>query len=75
MGQFRYVTNRILADREGNEKGRIRIMVRTGSDQCEGDYTCPECSSKGRVNQIFKRPLNVRCESCGFLMKLPKLKK
>lgn len=75
MGQFRYVTNRTLENKAGVEAGRIRVMVKNGSDQAEGDYHCPECNNKGKVDQLFKRPFSVRCASCKFLMKLPKLKK
>ena len=74
MGMFRYVTNRTLLSKAGEEKGRIRVMVKKGSDTAEGDYECPECDNKGKINQVFKRPLSVRCEKCGFLMRLPKLK-
>jgi ribosomal protein L37AE/L43A len=74
MGQFRYVTNRTIANKAGQESGRVRVMVKNGSDTAEGDYQCPECAYNGAVNQAFKRPLSVRCEKCGFLMRLPKLK-
>ena len=75
MGQYSYVTNRTLANKAGQEKGRIRVMVQNGSSQAQGDYSCPECSHTGKVNQAFKKPLSVKCQGCGFLMKLPKLKK
>ncbi len=74
MGNYRYITNRTLQDKSGNEKGRIQVLVRNGSDKAEGKYQCPECDHKGTVDQEFKRPLSVRCKDCGFLMKLPKLK-
>jgi len=74
MGQFRYVTNRTVANKAGKETGKIRCMVRNGSETAEGDYTCPECVHQGKVNQAFKRPLSVRCNKCNFLIKLPKLK-
>lgn len=75
MRQFRYVTNRILVNRAGQEKGKIRVMVKEGSSQAEGDYQCPECSHQGKISQAFKRPLAVRCGGCDFMIKLPKLKK
>lgn len=74
MGQFRYVTNRTLVNKAKQKRGRIRIMVRNGSDLAEGDYQCPECSHEGQINQEFKRPLKVRCGKCNFLMRIPKLK-
>ena len=74
MSIYRYVTNRVLLSNAGEEKGRIRVMVKKESTTAEGDYACPECDSKGKINQVFKRPFSVRCENCTFLMKLPKLK-
>ncbi|RLI96514.1 MAG: hypothetical protein DRO99_04315 [Candidatus Aenigmatarchaeota archaeon] len=75
MGAFRYVTNRTLADKEGNaDAGRIKAFVKNGSDMLEGEYKCPGCGNEGMINQFFKRPISVKCENCGFLMKLPKLK-
>lgn len=74
MGHFRYVTNRTLANKQGQEAGKIRVIVKNDSDQLEGDYTCPECTKSGKVHQLFKRPITVRCESCKATMKLPRLK-
>ncbi len=74
MGNFRYITCRTVANRSGEEKGRVKAFVRNGSDNIEGEYKCPECENKGKINQIFKRPINIKCEKCGFLMRLPKLK-
>ena len=74
MGQFRYVTNRTLRNKNDEEKGRLRAFVRTGSDTAEGDYECPECGDKGKINQVWKRPFTVRCQKCNFLMKIPKMK-
>lgn len=75
MGNFKYITNRSLPDKAGNEDaGRVRIMVRNGSDNAEGDYTCPECKYSGKVNQVFRRPITVKCGKCGYSMRLPKLK-
>jgi transcription elongation factor Elf1 len=74
MGNFKYITNRTLLNKAGEEAGRVRVMVKSGSDKAEGDYTCPECDHKGKVDQIFKRPFTVKCDSCGVTMRLPKLK-
>lgn len=75
MGMFKYITNRILPNKAGKEDaGRIKAFVRNGSDTLEGEYKCPECGNMGKVNQIFKKPINIRCEKCSFLMKMPKLK-
>ena len=74
MGMFKYITNRMLVNKAGQEAGKIKVVVRNESDTLEGEYKCPECGNEGKVNQPFRRPLNVKCEKCKFLMRLPKLK-
>ncbi|MBI4021672.1 MAG: hypothetical protein HY369_05505 [Candidatus Aenigmarchaeota archaeon] len=74
MSVYRYVSNRTCLSKAGKETGRVKVAVKTGSDLLEGEYTCPECLSSGKVRQAFKRPLAVRCEQCKVLIKLPKLK-
>ncbi|MBL7206148.1 MAG: hypothetical protein ISS36_00945 [Candidatus Aenigmarchaeota archaeon] len=73
--RFKYVTNRTIPNKAGEEnKGKIRVLVRVNSDDAEADYECPECSDKRHVVKEWKRPFNIKCENCGFLMRLPKLK-
>jgi transcription elongation factor Elf1 len=74
MGNYSYITCRTLQNKSGEEKGKLKVFVRTGSETAEGEYECPECGDRGKVDQVFKRPLNVKCSKCGFLMKAPKLK-
>jgi len=75
MGMFRYITNRTLPNKAGKENaGRIRAFVKTGSNTLEGEYVCPECGNEGKINQVFRRPLSIRCEKCNLLMRMPKLK-
>jgi len=74
MGNYSYITNRPLKDRKGEDKGRLKAFVRTGSDTVEGEYECPECGNKGRISQKWKRPFNVKCSKCGFLLRVPKMK-
>ena len=75
MGMFRYVTNRALVNHAGREDaGRVKAFVRNGSEVLEGEYKCPECESEGKVSQVFRRPINIKCGKCGFLIRLPKLK-
>jgi transcription initiation factor IIE alpha subunit len=74
MGQFRYVTNRTMKNSVGEDKGRIRVIVKQGSDTAEVDYTCPECLFGGHMELEWKRPFSVKCSKCGSLMKLSKLK-
>ena len=74
MGQFRYVTNRSVKDKAGEDKGKIKVLVRQGSDTAEVDYVCPECGNSQHVEQEWKRPFVVKCSKCGFSIKLTKLK-
>ena len=71
---YRYITNRSTNNKAGEPKGNIRARVKADSDTLEGFYRCPECQHNGNINQEFKRPVNVKCEGCGFLIKVPKLK-
>jgi len=74
MGNYSYITNRTLQNKAGKETGRIAVRVRTGSTTAEYNYTCPECGDSRNGTQEFRRPLQVKCQKCGYLMKLPKLK-
>lgn len=74
MGNYSYITNRTLRNGRGEEKGRIAVRVRTGSATAEYNYTCPECGDSRNGTQEFRRPIMVKCQKCGLLMKLPKLK-
>ncbi len=72
--KYRFVTNRVLKNSKGEEKGRLKVMVKTGSDTAGTDYTCPECGHSEHVEITFVRPFKVRCSECGLLMKVSKLK-
>jgi len=74
MGNFSYITNRTVQNKAGELKGKIAVLVRTGSTTAEYKYTCPECGDARDGQQEFKRPITIRCQKCGYLMKLPKLK-
>lgn len=74
MGQFRYVTNRTIRNSAGAETGKIKVLVREGSDSAEVDYVCPECGNSQHTEQEWKRPFNVKCSKCGAVMKIVRLK-
>lgn len=74
MGNYSYITNRTLQNKAGKENGRIAILVRKGSVTAEYKYTCPECGDARDGQQEFRRPITIRCQKCGYLMKLAKLK-
>ncbi|RLJ08315.1 MAG: hypothetical protein DRP12_00855 [Candidatus Aenigmatarchaeota archaeon] len=70
MGKYRYITNRLL---EGG--GRIRVLVPTGSDEAEVSYTCPKCGFSEETRKPWKKPFSIRCSKCGFLIRVPSLRK
>jgi len=74
MGQFRYITNRRIKNKAGEEKGKVRVLVKADSDIAEVDYVCPECGYSEHVEPAWKRPFSVRCSKCGFVIKVSKLK-
>ncbi len=74
MGQFRYVTNRCVKDSAGEEKGKMKVLVRQDSDTAEVDYVCPECGNSQHVEQEWKRPFAVKCSKCELSIKLVRLK-
>ena len=73
--QFRYITNRTLLNSAGQEKGKIRVLVPVGSDKAKVEYVCPECGNSEQTEKEWKRPLSLKCSKCGFLIRIPKLKK
>ncbi len=74
MGNYRYITNRTLLNKAGEEKGNMAVLVPNDSSTARVKYRCPECSHQEQTEQEWKRPFNVKCSGCGFLMRLPKLK-
>jgi RNase P subunit RPR2 len=74
MPKFKYITKRTLHNKNGEDRGKILVVVRINSEDAEVDYTCPECQHSSHVIQRWKRPFSVKCEKCGFLMRLPRLK-
>lgn len=74
MGNYRYITNRTLLDRAGQEKGSIAVLVPNGSDMARVRYKCPECGHSERGEHPWKRPFSLKCSACGFLIRLPRLK-
>lgn len=75
MGMFKYVTNRALKNKEGEDTGRIKFFVKKDSDIAEGEYTCPECAHKGKINDPWKKPFSIKCAGCNKTLKLSKLLK
>ena len=74
MRQFRFVSNRTLKNKAGQETGRMKVLVKVDSENAETDYICPECLFAEHVSPEWSRPFSVKCSKCGFKMELPKLK-
>ncbi len=75
MGMFSFIANRTLSSKAGKEgAGRLKAFVKAGSSTLEGEYTCPECGKGGKISQTFKRPLMIKCGSCGEALRLSRLK-
>jgi peptide subunit release factor 1 (eRF1) len=74
MGNYRYITNRTLLNKAGEEKGNIAVMVPNDSSMAKVRYRCPECGHSEQGEQEWKRPFSLKCSGCGHPMKLPRLK-
>ncbi|MFH1445192.1 MAG: hypothetical protein ABIF08_01785 [Nanoarchaeota archaeon] len=74
MSNYKYISNRILKNKAEEEKGFIKVRVPNDSNTAEGMYKCPECENQEKVSQEFKRPFNIECSKCGFLIRMAKLK-
>jgi len=74
MGQYRYITKRVLQSRAGEDRGSIMVAVKADSDAADVKYVCPECQDARQISETWKRPFSVKCVKCGFRMSLPKLK-
>ncbi len=74
MGNFKYITNRTLFNDAGEKKGNIAVLVRKDSDDADVKYRCPECGFSEQTKKPWKKPFSVKCEKCGLLIRLSKLK-
>ncbi len=74
MRNYRYITNRTLLNRAGEEKGNIAVMVPNDSDTARVRYRCPECDHSEQGEREWKRPFSLKCSGCGFLIRLSRLK-
>ncbi|MBI4163809.1 MAG: hypothetical protein HY512_03025 [Candidatus Aenigmarchaeota archaeon] len=74
MGQFSVVSNRTLKNKKGEDAGRLKVLVRTGTTVAETSYKCPECFHEEQLNLEWQRPLVVTCSKCANKIKMEKLK-
>lgn len=80
-----FITTRKLANKAGEEKGKIRIVKLKEHPEALVDYTCPECGHAEKKKELWQEPfvtgsganrkMNVMCASCGKKMTVLKLKK
>ena len=69
-----YHTMRDTKNAKGEPTGKIRVLVPPHSTTAMVEYTCPECKHAGYEEQEWKRPFKMKCDKCGFLMTVPKMK-
>ena len=74
MGNYKYVTNRTLLNKAGEETGNVGVLVPNDSSAAKFKYKCPECGHKENGEKEWKRPFSIKCTGCGPLMRLSKLK-
>lgn len=53
--------------------GKVRVLV-WNDNVARAEYICPACGCYGYREQEWKKPFSVKCEKCGFVIKVPKLK-
>ncbi|NOX71656.1 MAG: hypothetical protein GXO64_03070 [Candidatus Micrarchaeota archaeon] len=74
LGKYRFVTNRVVSNKAGEGTGRVKAYVPVDSDIVHIEYKCPECGFSEKTEQEWKRPFNVKCSNCGYLMRIARLK-
>jgi len=72
-GNFKYVTNRTILNKAGEEKGMIAILVPKDTSMAKVRYRCPECEHSEQTEEEWKKPFSVKCAGCGKTIKIPKL--
>ena len=83
--QIEYITTRPLENSKGEVKGKVRIIKLVNEEKAALELTCPECGNSENRKEDWAEPLvegtganqkfNIKCNKCGFSVKLMKLKK
>ncbi len=73
-GKYRFVCNRKVENKEKELTGSVKAYVPKEENMVYIEYVCAECGFSEKMKQEWKRPFNVKCSKCGFLMRIPKLK-
>lgn len=72
--KYRYITNRELEDKNGNVRGNIRVIVPFNSNTAFVKYKCPQCLFEENKEKEWKRPFNIKCSKCGYLIRVTRLR-
>lgn len=69
-----YHTWREPLNKKKKPAGSIRILVKKGETDADCEYICPECEHYKSLKIEWKRPLNIKCSNCGFIIRVSKMK-
>jgi peptide subunit release factor 1 (eRF1) len=69
-----YHTNRRLKNKKMEPTGHIRVLALKKDSIARVEYTCPECRHAAYVETPWKKPFSIKCEKCGFLIRVPKMR-
>jgi predicted RNA-binding Zn-ribbon protein involved in translation (DUF1610 family) len=80
-----YITTRELENSKGQVKGKVRIIKMKENDFAEVMFVCPECGNSEKTKKKWSSPFvegsgknqkfNLKCNKCGYSIKLIKLRK
>lgn len=79
-----YITTRELENKNGQAKGKIRILKLKEDAKAAVDFVCPECCNSEKMEKEWSEPFlegsgtnqkfSISCK-CGYSKKILKLKK
>ena len=72
--QCAYHTWRDVSNKKGEPIGKMRILVLKTDKLARVEYICPSCIKSGYTESPWQRPFSFNCQSCGIVIKVPKLK-
>jgi len=67
MGQYKYVTNRTLLNKAGEEAGMIAVLVPKETGMAKVRYKCPECKHSEVTEEEWDQTLNTCLKAMFFL--------
>ena len=54
--------------------GKIRVLVLKNESDAHVEYVCPKCGHYSYTKKTWKRPFSIKCENCGELIRVQKMK-